>query len=355
MKGGVLAAPIEQAIADVRFFPAHIDFERNCLILVETTRDRLTATPFLDGRSPIAEGIALEVPLDEAIDAEWRVTLRPDRFIFHVAFCGSTLLATLLEIEGRTFAEREPHVLVELADAWGRQPPALVRSTLDLMRDLLRRPWHSGEVNICKPSNWANPLIPLLTEDAARIRPLFVTTGKRSYLHSLFRGGRERMVYVIRATDHFLKHEREGAQLWRLATSTNDPLERAARIALASLHVQVQLFEQTMIKGGWGRSQVLTLDEIEEDPLDACMFASAALQLNLSARELGKVMDDRVHHYAKDPAMPYSPEWTAEQNRQIDAEYGRIIDRALDWAALCNLKDETTLFRLDGDRTALSA
>ena len=119
MKGGLLAAPIEQVLADARFFPAHIDFDRDCLILIETSRDRLMHTPFIDGRTPIGEGIALEVPLREAIAARWPVTRRPDRFIFHVAFCGSTLLSTLLDIEGRTFAEREPNVLVELSDAWG--------------------------------------------------------------------------------------------------------------------------------------------------------------------------------------------------------------------------------------------
>jgi hypothetical protein len=356
VKGGLLAAPIEQVLADARLFPVHVDFDRNCLILIETSRDRLMHTPFLDGRTPIGEGIALEVPLREAVEADWSVTRRPDRFIFHVAFCGSTLLATLLDIEGRTFAEREPHVLVELANAWGHHDPALVRSTLELMRDLLRRPWHSGEVNICKPSNWANPLIPLLTAEPARIRPLFLTTSKRSYLHSLFRGGRERMVYVIRATEHLLKHTPDGAQLWHRATAgTDDPLERAARIALASLHVQLQLFEQVMIKGGWGSSQVLTLDEIEEDPLGACMFASAALELNLSARELDRVIAERVHRYAKDPSTSYSTEWTASQNRQIDANYGRVIDRALDWAALSNLKDDSALLRGDGSRDALSA
>ena len=356
MKGGLLAAPIEQVLADVRFFPAHIDFERECLILIETSRDRLTSTPFLDGRSKIAEGIALELPLREALEAEWPVIRQPDRFIFHVAYCGSTLLATLLDIEGRTFAEREPHVLVELANAWGHQEPALVRSSLELMRDLLRRPWHAGEVNVCKPSNWANPLLPLLTAQSERIRPLFVTTGKRSYLHSLFRGGRERMVYVIRATEHLLKHTPDGAQLWHRATAgTDDPLERAARIALVSLHVQVQMFEQAMIAGGWGSAQVVTLEEIEEDPLGACMFASAALDLRLSAGALDRVIDARVHRYAKDPSTTYSQEWTASQNRQIDANYGRVIDRALDWAALSNLKDDSILLSHGGGRAALSA
>ena len=66
-------------------------------------------------------------------------------------------------------------------------------------------------------------------------------------------------------------------------------------------------------------------------------------------------MRERVHRYAKDPSTSYSQEWTASQNRQVDASYGKVIDRALDWAALCNFKDDSALLNAGRDPTALSA
>jgi len=341
MRSGLFAAPIEEILGDAHYFPAHVDFDANRLFFVETSRARLTATPFLDGRTPIAEGAMLEVVLSEALEARWPVPSWPDRFIFHVAFCGSTLLGTLLDVAGRSFAEREPQVLVDIAGAELSQPEPLVRSTLDLMCALLRRPWRSGEVNLCKPSNWANNLIPLLTRDPQRIRPLFVATDKRGYLYALFRGGRERMAYVIRATEHLLQSFPGGRLLWQRATAgVADPLELAARIALVSLHVQLQLFEDAMAGGNWGRPHLLTLHEIEDDPLHACKFAAAALDLELPTEDLEAVIAERAGRYAKDPRSAYSREVRDAQNRRIESAYGAIIDRALDWAALGNLKND---------------
>ena len=349
MKFG-LAAPIEDILADPRYFPVHIDFERDRLTLVETSRDRLTHTPFLDGRTPFAEGIALETSFSEALEARWSIPARPDRFIFHVAFCGSTLLSTFLDIESKCFAEREPHILVELSNAWGKAAASEAEAGLQLIRNLLRRPWRPGEANVCKPSNWANTLIPTLVMDPQSIRPLFVTTDKLSYLHSLFRGGRDRMVYVIRAAEHLLKSAADGSTLWHHATAgVADPLERAGRIALVALHLQLRLFEAALSHGGWGPPHVLTLDEIEADPVAACLTAAAALDLQVTERELERSVAARAQRYAKDPSINYSPEQVAAQNRAIDAEYGVIIHRVLDWAALRGLKGSIT-YEMDWDR-----
>jgi hypothetical protein len=341
MRADALVAPIADILSDPRYFPAEIDLERNRLTLGETSRERLAASPFLDGRTPIASGIALQVPLSDALAAKWARPAGPDRFIFHVAFCGSTLLATLLDIPGRSFAEREPQVLVELAGAAGSKPPALVGSTLELVRALLARSWQAGERNLCKPSNWANNLIPLLTAEPARVRPLFVVTGGREYLLALLRGGRERMAYVLRATQHLLTHRDDGAQLWHQALGgAQDSLEIAARAALVSLHVQVQLFEDALRRGGWGEDHLLTLADIEDDPLEACVQAGRALDLDLPKGELETAVWQRAGRYAKDPSHAYAPERRRAENLQIEAAHGALIERVLDWAALGGLRDD---------------
>lgn len=341
MRANLFIAPVEEVLSDPRYFPVQVDFERDCLTLVETSRDRLFATPFLDGRAPLAQGNAIEVPLSTAVATRWPPPAYPDRFIFHVAFCGSTLLATLLDVAGHSFAEREPGVLVNLANARSSVGPAPFAAALDLIRALLRRTWAAGEHSLCKPSNWANNLIPALTADPTRISPLFIATDKRAYLDAVFRGGRPRMEYVVRVTDHLLRATGTNREMWtRATTGTSDPLEVPARVALLSLHIQLQLFEDAMVRGGWSGAQLLTLQEIEGDPGEACAIAADALNLEIPRGKLHEAISRRIGRYAKDPEQPYFPEVIVSENRRVEREYGRVMDRALDWAALLGLKND---------------
>jgi hypothetical protein len=95
-----------------------------------------------------------------------------------------------------------------------------------------------------------------------------------------------------------------------------------------------------MIRGGWGSAQLLTLEEIEEDPGEACRIAADALRLEIPRHKLHDAIARRIGRYAKAPEQPYYPEVVASENRRIEREYGRIMDQALDWAALLGLKND---------------
>ena len=210
-------ASVEEVLTNPGYFPVHIDLAGDRLLFVETSRSRLASMPFIDGRFRMTSGAAVEMALTDAL-AGWTKPPGPDRFIFHVAFCGSTLLATLLDVPGRSFGQREPRLLNIIADACGSQPASLVASALRLTRSLLRRPWRPGERTFCKPSNWANNLIPALTAHPQHIRPLFLAIDSRDHLLAMFRGGRERIAYVFDATRHLLGTSPCHQALWDDAT-----------------------------------------------------------------------------------------------------------------------------------------
>ena len=342
----MLVAPIEEVLSDVRYFPVHIDFERDRLIFVQTTRQRLSTSSFIDGRTPIGTGIAVETSLSECVAAKWSPPKGLDRFIFHVAFCGSTLLATLLDVPGKSLSLREPHVLIDVAEAASSQSiPA--KPAVDLVRELLRRPWQPGERNLCKPSNWANNLIPILTSRPAQIRPLFLATDGRDYLRALLRGGHDRIEYALRATDHLLRHHESSDDLWARAVSdTVDGLEIAARIALISLHLQFLMFGMAARQGSWGRSHLLTLDEIEDDPVRAALTAARALDLDIEEPDVVSSARRWTGRYAKDRKERYSVSRRRAENERIEKAHGGVIDRALDWAELTGLnRDPRRIFR----------
>jgi hypothetical protein len=330
---------LDEVLAEPRYFPVRADFARDRLVFVETGRTRLAPLPFIDGRFPLASGEPVEVRLGDALQAKWSAPAGPDRFIFHVAFCGSTLLATLLDAPGRSFGQREPQILNDIADACGSRPRSTVVAALGLTRSLLRRPWQPGERNFCKPSNWANNLLPTLTRHSHRIRPLFVAIDDRDYLVAMFRGGRERVEYVFRATRHLLGHNLKDRALWEDALRAPGPaLDVAARIGLLSLHRQLGLFGESMRRGGWSSANLLSLRQIEDDPLCACMLAERALGLGVSWAEINRAIDRHANGYAKVPGEPYSREARRQLNAQIERDYATVFDRALDWAAGAGLQ-----------------
>lgn len=85
--------------------------------------------------------------------------LAPIHFIFHTAFCGSTLLVKALDLPGRTVGLKEPDVLINLANRLTRSDDPANRQRLALVLRLLARPFQVGESAIVKPSNFANRLI----------------------------------------------------------------------------------------------------------------------------------------------------------------------------------------------------
>lgn len=78
-------------------------------------------------------------------------------YIFHSAFCGSTLLCRVLNLPGKAFGLNEPQILIDLAtlSRQGKLDPGLLRA----VTQLLSRPFGPGEASIVKPGNEANLLI----------------------------------------------------------------------------------------------------------------------------------------------------------------------------------------------------
>lgn len=109
----------------------------------------------------------------------------PVHFVFHSAFCCSTLVARVFDRPGVSMALKEPPMLNDLV-GWRRRGAAgrEVAEVGDGMLRLLARPFQPGEAVVIKPSNIVNGLIPLmlaLRPDAKAVMlhaplPLFLTS-----------------------------------------------------------------------------------------------------------------------------------------------------------------------------------
>jgi hypothetical protein len=316
----------ERMLADPHWFPHHLDLAADELLLYPTTRERLAAEPFIDGRSDFSTGEGRRIGLAGATVAA-PDSPGPDRMIFHVGFCGSTLLATVLDRPGSCFVAREPNLLAELASA--PSAGADIAAPLALARRLLRRRWAEGEIVACKPSNWVNNLLPELLADPASIRPVFITMEPRAFLLAAFRGGRERLAFLIQLAAHLATTAPGGAAMWQAGSvDTADPLDRAARLVLVAHALQNRLFAAG---GPWGEGHRIDFADLQRDLLGAAVKAAHALDLPLSENEIGEAVNTAQGRHAKQRGLSYSAERRAAQDEEVERHHGARIDAALKW------------------------
>ena len=114
----------------------------------------------------------------------------PVHFLFHSAFCLSTLLARAFDREGLAMGLKEPVILNDIV-GWNRRggDPRGVARALDAALALLARPFASGEAVIVKPSNIVNILAPAVLAMRPQANALLLHAPLRTFLGSVARKG----------------------------------------------------------------------------------------------------------------------------------------------------------------------
>ena len=161
------------------------------------------AVPFLSDEYLAAPERTLDVPIAECLT---RPAPAPLHFLFHAAFCGSTLLTQALDTPGIATSLSEPVLFNDLVGFRLRgAPPAAVARLGDVALRLLARPWQAGEAVVVKPSNLANPFAPLLLALAPAARGLFLYAPLETFLISVAGKGLNGRLWVRELLHNFLR------------------------------------------------------------------------------------------------------------------------------------------------------
>jgi hypothetical protein len=177
---------LASVVADPQWLPSHWDAARNALQFAFIPRELHRKLTFL----------ADEYLKDPNLPVVWQpvssvraTNLSPTtpHYIFHSAFCCSTLLSRALDIPGVAMSLAEPQILNELAGAMraGRLQPGV----LDTVKSLLSRPFGPGEALVVKPSNEANGVANALLASDSRSRAIFLYAPLPKFLASVANKG----------------------------------------------------------------------------------------------------------------------------------------------------------------------
>ncbi|WP_374407612.1 hypothetical protein [Pelagerythrobacter sp.] len=299
-------------------------------IVVATDRSRLAGASFLDGRETFWRDQAFR-----PLDLTRRSARKATRFVFHVGFAGSTLLARLLDRPGHVVALKEPQCLADIAGqreliAAGRAAAPL-GPLLDYALAELGSVRDDDVTVVVKPTNWVNSLLPELCAPGRVTRAVFVSMKRRHFLGATFRGGNQRLAFCARLAAQIAPVVPDGDALLRSAVAGGgDTLDQMARL-MALLHwFQESLFDAAIARNGWPVDTRIDFEKIVADPEAAVRRARECLDLPPlpGAPERAAILMKR---HTKDPSSAFRPAKRAREDQAVEEHHGARFDAALDW------------------------
>lgn len=266
----------------------------------------MAQSSFLDHRIAADTAHPEEVAIEELLAEPILGTASaPSGFVFHTAFCCSTLLARSLDMPGRSLVLREPAGLLQLADlkrgltTSPRSADLLLAPTLDL----LTRPFTPGERVIIKPTNLVNNLAADILARRPGTHALLLYDELEPFLLAVLKRPRESARGVAQFLDRLLADSIGRA--WAEAHAVPKSLTERAALVWA---LQILNLRELLAGDRTERLRALGAGELLADPPAALAAGAAWLGLELTREEAaGIAAGPAWTHHAKDPGIAYTP------------------------------------------------
>lgn len=175
---------------DAHWLPHRIDVATGRIDFVRLSREDHRRMAFLGDEYIDAAAPRAAAPIRDVAAAVPRDTGTRCHFVFHSAFCCSTLVARALDIEGYAQGLKEPVALQDLANvALGLGDPARIRPHLAVALELLARPFAAGEAVVIKPTDIVTPLADEMLGARPEARALLLYSPLPDFLRSVAKKG----------------------------------------------------------------------------------------------------------------------------------------------------------------------
>jgi hypothetical protein len=283
-------------------------FEGDTALFMPMDREAYHRSIFLDGRiSPAAERVmripvgALTGRIPQAARTAW---------IFHIAHCGSTLLARALDRLTTNLVLREPLALRQVA----LQPEP---NRIALVAAMISKRYAADLPTVVK----ANVPVNFLLGDLIKIDPeadaIFLYSHLRDYLLAILRSENHRT--WLRSVTKQL-----GRYLGDLSSSSD--AERAATLWLA----QMRAYEKAVARMPNSRS--LEAELFFAEPGRMLSFAADRLGVPMREEEVGEIVESSLFStYAKNPDVKFDNDARLERRKTLESSLSAELDEAQSW------------------------
>ncbi|HYG48773.1 MAG TPA: hypothetical protein VD846_12645 [Allosphingosinicella sp.] len=322
-----MAAEPAAIAADPLWLPNRYDESQDLIHFVRLTREEHRAVTFITD-----EYISAEAPRLVLRRGEVAAAARPPaplHFIFHSAYCCSTVLARAVDIEGVSMGLKEPLILNDMT-GWRRRgaDPRRLGGILDQVLTLLARPFAEGEAVVIKPSNVLNALAAGMLGMRPRSSALLLHAPLPDFLRSIARKGLWGRRWV---RELFIGQLRDG--IVDLGLDEQHYLDLTdIQVAAASWLAQQAVFARLVGQFGPGRVRTLDSATLMQRPADAMAALSDLFGLGLDGRAIEAVLAGPAFtSHSKSNAGFTAADRVAEQ-RDAAATHADEIEKVAVWA-----------------------
>jgi hypothetical protein len=256
--------------------------------------------------------------------------LAPLHFIFHSAFCCSTVLARAFDISGVSMGLKEPVILNDLVGIRHRREagPQELAERIQHCLTLLARPFAPGEAVIIKPSNIVNGIAGALMGLFPTSKALFLHAPLETYLKSIVKKGMDGRLW---ARDLLARQMLEGSI--DLGFTDQDYLRltdiQAAAVGWLAQHA---MFARHGAKLGPARLMTLDSETLMAKPAEAMTTLAAHFGLSLSQAQVAEIVAGPAFtSHSKSGAQFGAQERTAEYDAAAELHADELA-KVMVWA-----------------------
>jgi hypothetical protein len=251
----------------------------------------------------------------------------PIHFIFHSAYCCSTLLAAIFDIPGIATSYKEPQILNDVV-GWRHRgaPPHQIAEVLDNSLRLLARPFEPGEACVVKPSNLVNGLIDAMLKLRPDARCVLLHAPLRDFVTSIARKGMAGRLWVRELLSRQLA---EG--FIDLGFEPRDYLLHTDLQAGAVGWLAQQAQFARLARQWPERVRTLDSEQLVERSTEAVGRCAEWFGLPLGEAARDAVVGEQFARNAKD-GRRFAPGQRAAERREGAALHAEEIDRVVVWA-----------------------
>ena len=254
----------------------------------------------------------------------------PLHFLFHSAFCGSTMLVRAFDRPGVAMGLSEPVILNDVVGfrRRGAAPGALAR-VADVATRLLARPFAPGEAVIVKPSNVINPLAELLLALRGEARAVFLYAPLETFLISVARKGLGCRLWARELVEGYLTEDYLGP----LGLTSHDVFRQTdLQVAATGWLAQNAHFSRLATKIGPDRLRTLDADALTDDPQAALSAAARHYGLALDPQAVAQIAAGPAFTRHSKSGADYSANARRDDYAAARAAYGEEINMVVVWA-----------------------
>ncbi len=326
-----MPSPEELAVGP-EYLLQELDLSRGECGFLRVEPGAIRASAFLDHRLKSGPRDSIRAPVEAMSRLRQAAAASgdglPTNYIFHTAFCCSTLISRSLDLEGACTGLREPGVLMQMANAKRTAAPGW-RDALDTALFLLAKCRGPGEAMLIKPTNAANNLAEEVLAMPRTGGVLLLHSSLKYFLASILKKGEAgrafvRQLFAIQRMDSERTRALDPEALSRLTD---------LQIAAFTWYAQMDGYLRLLERHPQRRIATLDCDVFLAGPLETLVKLAAFFGIPADRERLAQVVSGPVFaKSSKNAADDYDAAVREAEFRAVVEENQEALEAVMDWS-----------------------